>query len=86
MVADLMKLRDDELVLVGQVRMNASISLWAEALAAEIARRNIAALNAFKQQSVIASGRLEGLTKWLIAFTIAVVLLTVVLVVRDFGR
>lgn len=42
-VNDLRKLRDDELVLLGQVRAYAHVMVWPEALAAEIARRNIAA-------------------------------------------
>ena len=40
----------------------------------------------FKEDSATASGRLETLTRWLIAFTCAVVLLTVVLVVHDLTR
>ena len=40
----------------------------------------------FKQESARASGRLETLTKWLIVFTSAVVLLTVALVVHDLTR
>jgi hypothetical protein len=45
--------------------------------------RNTAALVEFKQESATASGRLETLTRWLIVFTIAVVLLTVVVAVHD---
>jgi hypothetical protein len=74
----LMKIRDDELVLLSQVRAESKVSVYQEAIAAEVARRTTAALVAFKDQSKIASDRLEGLTKWLIAFTIAVVVLTVV--------
>jgi len=44
------------------------------------------ALVQFKNQAATASGRLETLTRWLIAFTCAVVLLTVVLVVHDLTR
>jgi hypothetical protein len=48
--------------------------------------RNTGALVEFKQESATASGRLETLTRWLIVFTAAVVLLTVVLVVHDLTR
>ncbi len=83
LVDDLMKIRDDELVLLSQVRAEAKVSVWQEAVAAEVARRNVAALLDFKRESAIASRRLETLTRWLIVFTIAVVLLTVVVAVHD---
>jgi hypothetical protein len=97
---DLMQLRDDELVLLGQVRAASTLSLWPEALSAEVARRtilaidmnrkaedrNTAALVDFKLQAATASGRLETLTGWPIVFTMTVVLLTVVLVVHDLTR
>jgi hypothetical protein len=86
LVDDLMKVREDELVLLSQVRQVAKVMIWQEAVAAEVARRNIAALVDFKNASATASSRLETLTKWLIVFTAAVVLLTVVLVVHDLTR
>jgi hypothetical protein len=100
----LMKVRDDELVLLAQARPVAKMSVYQEAIAAEIARRNVeavirneealresrtaidkttAALVEFKEASATASAHLEALTRWLIAFTAAVVLLTIVLVVHD---
>lgn len=44
------------------------------------------ALVEFKNEAATSSGRLEMLTRWLIVFTAAVVLLTVVLVVHDLTR
>jgi hypothetical protein len=81
-----MKVRNDELVLLAQGRPAARMSVHQEAVAAEVARRNVVALNDFKKQSQVASDRLETLTRWLILFTCAVVLLTVVLVVHDLTR
>jgi hypothetical protein len=48
--------------------------------------QSVAALVEFKDEAAKASNRLETLTKWLIVFTCAVVLLTVVLVVHDLTR
>ncbi len=45
-----------------------------------------AALEDFKTETATASHRLETLTRWLIGFTVAIVVLTVVLVVRDLTR
>lgn len=42
-VVDLMKVRDEELVLLHQVRVMSKIMVWQETIAAEIARRNMAA-------------------------------------------
>jgi hypothetical protein len=42
-VDDLMKVRNEELVLLHQVRVMSKIMVWQETIAAEIARRNIAA-------------------------------------------
>ena len=44
LVNDLMKVRDDELVLLSQVRAFAKVLIWQEAMSAEIARRTIDAL------------------------------------------
>jgi hypothetical protein len=82
----LMKVRNDELVLLAQGRPAARMSVYQEAVAAEVARRNVVALDEFKKQSKVASDRLETLTRWLIVFTAAVVLLTVVLVAHDLTR
>lgn len=86
LVDDLMKVRDDELVMLGQVRAMSHVSIWPEALAAEVARRSTMALIEFKQESATASGRLLTLTRWLIAFTVVVALLTVVLMVQAVKR
>jgi hypothetical protein len=94
-IDDLVKVRNDELVLLGQVGRLGHLIVSQDAIAGEIARRSIdalglnreatvqstAALVAFKQESAKASVRLERLTKWLIAFTVAVVVLTVVVAV-----
>jgi hypothetical protein len=85
-VEHLMKVRDDELVALSQLRSVARIEVTEEAIAAEIARRSIVALVDFKDAAGTASNRLETLTRWLIVFTCAVVLLTVVLVVHDLTR
>jgi hypothetical protein len=74
--------------------------IWEEAVAAEIARRSIDSLKLnrdaidrsttamieFKTEAATASSRLETLTRWLIVFTAAVVLLTVVVAVHDLTR
>src|SRR5258708_27587702 len=57
----LMKVRNDELVLLAQGRPAARMSVHQEAVAAEVARRNVVALNDFKKQSNVASDRLETL-------------------------
>ena len=44
------------------------------------------ALNDFKRETKTASNRLESLTRWLIAFTIALVLLGLVVAVHDLTR
>lgn len=96
-VDDLMKVTNEELVLLSQVRAFAKVLIWQEAVAAEIARRTIdaltlnrdaidqstAALVEFKKESATASRRLETLTKVLIGLTVVLALLTVVLAVRD---
>jgi len=79
-VSDVMKVTDEELVILYRLHIQDI------AIEAEVARRNIDALVAFKNASATASNRLETLTKWLIVFTSAVVLLTVVLVVHDLTR
>jgi hypothetical protein len=43
LVIDLIKVRDEELVLLHQVRIQSKIMVWQETIAAEIARRNYAA-------------------------------------------
>lgn len=86
LVDALMRVRDDELVMLGQVRAMSHVSIWPEALSAEVARRSTVALVEFRVESATASGRLLTLTRWLIVFTCAVVLLTVVLVVHDLTR
>jgi hypothetical protein len=52
----------------------------------EAIKASTAALVEFKIASAKASNRLETLTKWLIVFTAAVVLLTVVLLAHDLTR
>ena len=98
--ADLPLLTNAELVLLSQVGRFSHLLVAQDAIAAEVASRTVgalernenavdrstAALVEFKEQSRIASDRLESLTKWLVAFTIAVVVLTVVLVVHDLTR
>jgi len=98
--ADLALLTNEELVLLSQVGRFSHLMVAQEAIAAEVAGRTVGALHRnenavdrstaalveFKEQSRIASDRLESLTKWLVAFTIAVVVLTVVLVARDLTR
>src|ERR1700730_2581211 len=76
LIADLMDVSDEELMVLRLVKTSDL------AIETEVARRTIAALVAFKQESATASSRLQDLTGWLIVFTAAVVLLTVVLVVR----
>src|SRR5438067_438713 len=44
-VDGLMNVRDDELVMLGQVLSNAHLPLWKTAIDAEIARRGVDALN-----------------------------------------
>jgi len=44
LVADLMKVRDEELVLLSQVRAVSLVMVWEASVAAEVARRTIAAL------------------------------------------
>ncbi len=92
--SDVKKVTDEELVILS------SLHVRDIAIEAEVARRTIDALRLnreavdrsttalveFKQESATASRRLETLTRWLIAFTCAVVLLTVVLVVHDLTR
>jgi hypothetical protein len=68
LVENLMKVTNDELVLLAQLRPEAKMSVYQEAVAAEVARRTIEA-----------GGRLATLTRWLIGFTVAVVSLTLVL-------
>ena len=82
----LIKVTDEELILLAQARSVANMSVYQEAIAAEVARRTTAALVAFKDQSKIASDRLEGLTRWLIAFTVVLAFLTVVIVAHDLMR
>lgn len=48
--------------------------------------QSTAALIEFKDEAATASSTLQTLTRWLIVFTCAVVLLTVVLVVHDLNR
>jgi hypothetical protein len=57
LVDALMKVRDDELVMLGQVRAMSHVSIWPEALAAEVARRSTVALVEFKRESATASRR-----------------------------
>src|ERR1035437_5008643 len=102
LVTDLMTVTDDELVLLSRLTFAATVPVGAEIArrTGEAVRRNeealrlnreaidksTAALVAFKQESATASNRLHALTRWLIAFTCAVVLLTVALVVHDLSR
>jgi hypothetical protein len=98
-VRDVMKVRGDELVLLSRLAAMPSSVVDAEVARRSIAAadrneqalrlnrdaidKSTAGLVEFRQEAAIASRRLETLTKWLIAFTIAVVALTVVLVVHD---
>jgi len=99
-IDDLLKVRNDELVLLGQVGRFSHLMVSQDAIAGEIARRSIdalelnreateqstAALVTFKQQSAIASDRLETLTRWLIVFTITLVVLGLGVLVHDLMR
>jgi hypothetical protein len=103
-IANLMKVRDAELVLLHRIGIDhhssPDLDVSRRTIDVEIARRSIealrlnrdaivastAALVEFKQEAATASSRLETLTRWLIVFTCAVVLLTVVLVVHDLTR
>ena len=76
----------DRLRKAGRIGRFAHLSVSNEAIAAEVARRTTSAMVAFKEQSHTSSDRLETLTRWLIVFTAAVVLLTIVLVVHDLTR
>jgi hypothetical protein len=99
-VETLARVRDDELVLLSQAGGFAKLSVWQEAVAAEVARRTVAALKEnreavnrssaalveFKDASVKSSRRLETLRRWLIALTITLVVLSLALVVHDLTR
>jgi hypothetical protein len=68
------------------VTQNTAATIEALGLNREATDQSTAALVAFKQQSAVASDRLETLTKWLIVFTITLAVLTVALVVHDLTR
>lgn len=77
---DVMKVSDEELVLL------TALHIRDVGQDAEVARRTVAALIAFKKAAATASSRLETLTRWLIAFTVVLAFLTVVVVVHDLTR
>lgn len=82
-VADILRTTGEQIFSMAKLEASTVTNL-------ELVHRETAALRGslveFKQQSATASDRLEALTRWLIAFTCAVVLLTVVLVVHDLTR
>lgn len=77
-VSDVMQVTDEELVILYRLHIQDI------AIEAEVARRNIAALIAFKQESATASSRLQALTWWLMGFTGAAAALTCMVVVLTF--
>ncbi len=88
-LGDLRAITDDELILVSRVvyaTKTMNVPAVTNSIDLEAGRRSVAALIEFKNASATASHRLETLTRWLIVFTAAVVLLTVVLVIRDLTR
>jgi hypothetical protein len=78
-VRDVMEVTDEELVILARLHIR---DIGTEA---EVARRSIAALLDFKQNSAKAAKRLQRLTWGLIAFTAALGCLTAGLVVLTFG-
>src|SRR5690242_1283340 len=83
---DMIAITDDELVLMSRVAHTTrmvNIVAVKHSIDLELWRRSTSALVEFKMASATAASRLEILTKWLIVFTSAVVLLSVVIVVHD---